>query len=156
MSWSGFWSSKFVKGSVGLPLVSNECNGRASKRTGRRSFERLDVEKKSFLVWFYSRKRSPAGTRLTLAQFWSFKIRRTTLSYIKFADLLIFRLYNCERVRHVTKSYWNGLVIRGWLKQINWQSIKADIFQANSHEDSFLKILLYLHPDQVFYNFRFQ
>ena len=39
-------------------------------------------------------------SRQTLSQFWSFKIRRTTfLNYINYADLLIFRLLNCERVR---------------------------------------------------------
>ena len=40
--------------------------------------------------------------RRTLSQFWSFKIRRTTfLNYLKFANLLITRLSNCERVRQV-------------------------------------------------------
>ena len=38
--------------------------------------------------------------RRTFSQFCSFKIRRTTiLNYIKFADLLIARLQNWERVR---------------------------------------------------------
>ena len=44
-------------------------------------------------------------TRRTLSQFWCFKIRRTTfLKYIKFLDLLMLRLENCERVRRVLVS----------------------------------------------------
>ena len=43
---------------------------------------------------------SLSPTWQTLSQFWSFKIRRTTfLNNIKFDDLLILKLRNCEMVR---------------------------------------------------------
>ena len=45
------------------------------------------------------------ASRRTLSQFWSFKIRHTTfLNYIKFVNLLIKRLNNCERVRRVLRK----------------------------------------------------
>ena len=45
-------------------------------------------------------------SRPTFSQTWSSNIRRTTLlSFIKFADLLILRLWNCERAGRVA---WFG------------------------------------------------
>ena len=67
-----------------------------------------------------------AGTRRTLSQFWSFKIRRTTFpNLIKFADLLIRRLQNSERVRRERRTtdfealkLWNGWSgIRLWIRE---------------------------------------
>ena len=42
-------------------------------------------------------------SRPALSQFWSLMIRRSTfLSYVKFADVLILKLCNCERASRVT------------------------------------------------------
>ena len=39
------------------------------------------------------------STRQTLSQFWCLQVSRTTvLNYIKLANILILRLYNCEKV----------------------------------------------------------
>ena len=58
-------------------------------------------------------------SRRTLSQFWSFKIRRTTfLNYIKFADLLILRLWNCEKFRRVASTI-------GFLTEIpKWSTLR--------------------------------
>ena len=65
--------------------------GRVSSATAAPSFKRpqtniLHINAQTF-------------TRRTLSQYWNFKISRTTfLNYMKPADLLILRLWNCESV----------------------------------------------------------
>ena len=70
-------------------------------------YEYVRVLKQSFQLFIGS----SSGSRRTLLQFWSFKIRHSTLlSYIRFADLLILRLLNCGRVRRAgTTTTFNSI-----------------------------------------------
>ena len=57
------------------------------------------------LLQLYILRTILVSARRTLSQFWNFKIRGTTfLDYMKFADLLILRLCNCERARRAFAS----------------------------------------------------
>ena len=56
-------------------------------------------------VFFSFKQWLSLSSRRTLAQFWSIIARRKTfLNYIKFADHLIVRLWNCERVRRLFET----------------------------------------------------
>ena len=91
-------------------------------------------------------------TRRTPSQFWSFKIcRRTFLKYTKFADLLILRLSNCERVRRVAG---NGLFELPLCLQISicdsWQVVDRRQLTSTAlfAAATYVRTLVYVHRDQ--------
>ena len=82
-------------------------------------------------------------SRPTLSQFWSFEIRRTTFkNYIKFVDLRILKLWNCERARRVRKLEYVRTFLRGLESDRGLESGRHSwvIRLSNSKIDAGLKI----------------
>ena len=84
-------------------------------------------------MWFYS---TPTLARRTFSDFWSFKIRRTMfLHRIKFASLLIARLWNCDKAGRETTDFYFHSTWQFCASLNSWFSIEQQVHSVNSHSD---------------------